>query len=131
MKPDVRAGDSRIGTFDTETYNVKSRKKGLSGLTLPYSAGFKYKDEIKMLYNKKTYESPLDVMIETLKELVVRKNAGHVFYVHNLAGFDSRFIVAALGSMPDFKVKLMGRAMNEIFCIKISRAIKQNRVNGG
>jgi hypothetical protein len=59
-----------------------------------------------------------------LKELVVRKYAGRVLYVHNLAGFDSRFILAALGDMTEFKVKLMGRAMNEIFYIKISRVIK-------
>ena len=70
-------------------------------------------------------ESPIDVVVKMLKELVVRKYAGLSFYVHNLAGFDSRFILSALGNIPEFDVKTQGKTMNEIFSIKVSRVLKQ------
>lgn len=66
-----------------------------------------------------------------LNELVVRKHTGRCFYVHNLAGFDSRFILSALGNMRDFDVKTQGKAMNEIFSIKVSRELKQISRGGG
>jgi hypothetical protein len=34
-----------------------------------------------------------------LETLISRKFAGRHLYIHNLAGFDSRFILAALGKM--------------------------------
>jgi hypothetical protein len=76
-------------------------------------------------------ESPNDVIVRMLKELVSRKYAGRIFYVHNLAGFDSRFILSGLGNIAMFNVDTMGKSMNEIFSIKISREIKQFRRTGG
>lgn len=44
-----------------------------------------------------------------------------MFYVHNLSRFDSRFLLAALGRMGLKPKKLLGRAINEIFFIRLSK----------
>lgn len=124
MPADSDSGNSRIGALDIETYTLKSRVGNLDGLTLPYACGFKYKTDYKDFYLEKG-EIPHDVIIRMLKCLVVRKYSGCKLYVHNLSGFDSRFILDALGVMPDYNVDLMGRSMSEIFMIKISKKIPQ------
>lgn len=126
--PDAKEG--YLGSLDIETYSLKSRKPDLKGLTFPYACGFNYKDDLKDFYIKER-ESPINVVVRMLKELVVRKYAGLSFYVHNLAGFDSRFILSALGNIPEFDVKTQGKSMNEIFSIKVSRVLKYISRNGG
>jgi hypothetical protein len=127
LKPDSKP--RCLGSLDIETYSLKSRKTDLKDLTLPYACGFNYKDDLKDFYIKDG-ESPINVVVRMLKELVVRKYQGLSFYVHNLAGFDSRFILSALGNIPGFDVKTMGKTMNEIFSIKVSRVLKQNSRTG-
>lgn len=122
IAPDTKVRNWATGTLDIETYSIKSKNVKLNGLTFPYACGYKYKNIIKKLYIER-YESPVDLIVRMLETLILRKYAGRRFYVHNLAGFDSRFILAALGKMGWPIVKLMGRAMNEIFYIKVSAKV--------
>lgn len=124
ITPDAQVRNWVTGTLDIETYSLKSKNAELNGLTFPYACGYRYNGITTMFYIER-YESPVDLIVRMLKTLIIRKYAGRRFYVHNLAGFDSRFILAALGKMEWPVVKLMGRAMNEIFYIKVSSKIKQ------
>ena len=50
-------------------------------------------------------------------------------HIHNLAGFDSRFILSALGNKSELKCKIMGREMNEIFYVKITRQVEGKHIS--
>lgn len=52
-----------------------------------------------------------------------------MFYVHNLSRFDSRFLLAALGRMGLKPKKLLGRAINEIFFIRLSKKIGDKKIS--
>ncbi|UYZ01845.1 hypothetical protein OJ967_27890 (plasmid) [Peribacillus frigoritolerans] len=58
-----------------------------------------------MFYIQKGDE-PFAVLVRTLEAMVCRKYNGGVFYVHNLARFDSRLILEALGKMTDVSCSL-------------------------
>lgn len=83
---------------------------------------------VKMFYAQPE-EEPLMVVVRMIEELLTDRYNGCCFYVHNLARFDSRFILEGLGYMNNVKVSLLGRDMNQIFKIKISRKIGKKSIN--
>lgn len=68
------------------------------------------------------------MLCRMITRLLDEKNDGWLFYVHNLSRFDSRFILAALGRMGLKPKKLLGRAINEIFFITISKKIGKKNI---
>ena len=46
------------------------------------------------------------VAVRMIQELLRERHNGCTFYVHNMARFDSRFILEALGVMNDVNVRL-------------------------
>lgn len=109
-----------------------------NGWAIPYACGFKdQKGRIKTYYAdqsdyqaaevEKLEDLSYPVIQRMLSDLIQRTNANCTFYVHNLSRFDGRFILAALGAMgTKYKVKVVGKGMNEIFKIKISMKVGQN-----
>jgi DNA polymerase type B, organellar and viral len=112
---------------DIETYSLS--EEDVKGKQIAYSAGFMdYKKQVKMFY---VQEGDADnmVVVRMIEELLVERHNGCTFYVHNLARFDSRLILAALGLMKEVNARLWGREMNEIFKIRISKKIGKKSVN--
>jgi hypothetical protein len=111
--------DSNIGTMDIEVYTVPNT----NGVSLPYACGFKDRKGNKQLFYIKKDEKPINVVVRMLEAMVVRSYDKNIFYVHNLARFDSRYILAALGedSMADYCLAPLGRGINELFSMRIIR----------
>lgn len=65
-------------------------------------------------------------LIRLLDRLLSDKRCHNtVFWTHNLGGFDSRFILDALGKMDEsYKTRVRGKDMNNIFRIEVSKKIK-------
>jgi len=119
--------NSKFGAFDIETF--KSRGEHEDGLQIPYASGFTdYKGNVTMFYIQKG-EQPFAVLVRTLEAMLNRKYNGGTFYVHNMARFDSRLILEALGRMTGVSCALWGRDMNNIFKIRISKKIGSVRCN--
>lgn len=119
--------DTNFGSLDIETYPVDKGAKGY--LCLPYACGFRDAKNHHKLYYLASGESNINLIVRMLHDLLVRGNDKTKFYVHNLAGFDSRFLLEALGVMHDCNVVLLGRGMNEIFNIKISKMVGKRRIS--
>ena len=64
-----------------------------------------YKKQLKTFYIREGDDDYM-VVVRMIDELLVERHNGCVFYVHNLARFDSRFILAALGTMKGVNVRL-------------------------
>lgn len=60
---------------------------------------------IKMFYTREGDGEHM-VVVRMIEELLVERHNGCTFYVHNLARFDSRLILAALGVMDGVNTKL-------------------------
>lgn len=70
------------------------------------------------------------VIQRMLHELLQRSNSKSTFYVHNLSRFDSRFILGALGGLgSEYRVRVVGKAMNEIFKIRITKGVAKKAVS--
>lgn len=83
--------NSRIGVFDIETYYDENLDKSFT-----YALGFKvFKGETKMFY-KKPNQSSNDLIIECINSMLIPAYNNYIFYVHNLHGYDSVFIINAL-----------------------------------
>jgi hypothetical protein len=118
--------NSKIGGLDIETYRIEEGND--VGLSVPYSCGYISKKGVNTFYRQDDEEG-VDLIRRMLNRLVSRENDKTIFYAHNLAGFDSRFILSALEGLPNFKRSIMGRDMNEIFYIKITRVVKGKHIS--
>ena len=89
---------------DIETYSVRGVEG--EGLQIPYAAEFKDpKGKYKQFYVQEG-DSGYEVVIRMLEEMLSQRYNGTTFYIHNLARFDSRFILEALGRMDGVSVRL-------------------------
>ncbi len=96
--------DNKLGAANIETYT--SNEEGKEGKLIPYPADFMdYKMQVKMFYIQKGDADHM-VVVKMIEELLVERHNGCVFYDHNLARFDSRFILAALDIMVGVSVRL-------------------------
>ena len=119
--------NAKFGAFDIETYSTKGLKG--EGLQIPYAAGFTdYKGVPTVFYARKEEEEFL-VLVRALQGLLCSKYTGGTFYVHNLARFDSRLILEALGKMDGVRCTLWGRDMCNIFKIRISKQVGKKSLN--
>lgn len=119
--------NAKFGAFDIETYSTKGVKG--EGLQIPYAAGFTdYKGVPTVFYAEKD-EEEFRVLVRALQGLLSSKYNGGTFYVHNLARFDSRLILEALGMVDDLSCTLWGRDMCNIFKIRISKQVGKKRYN--
>ena len=119
--------NNKFGAADIETYSVQG-KEG-DGLQMPYAAEFKdSKGQCKQFYVQKG-DSEYAVVIRMMEEMLSLRYSGCTFYIHNLARFDSRFILEALGRMEDVGVRLWGRDMHNIFKIRASKKIGKKYIN--
>jgi hypothetical protein len=83
--------NTNIGVLDLETYYDSNKNKSFT-----YAIGFKiFKGESKLFY-KKIDQSSNDLIIECINSMLVRAYGDYIFYVHNLHGYDSIFILSAL-----------------------------------
>jgi hypothetical protein len=88
---DKHVRNSNIGVFDIETYYDIKKDKSFT-----YALGFKiFKGETKLFY-KKIDQSSNDLIIECLNSMLTHAYDKYTFYVHNLHGYDSIFILSAL-----------------------------------
>ena len=115
--------NKKIGSLDIETFTDND---GI-GLAIPY-AGFRKITGEEELFYLNAQEDPINMLCRMITRLLDEKNDGWLFYVHNLSRFDSRFILAALGRMGLKPKKLLGRAINEIFFITISKKIGKKNI---
>lgn len=111
--------DNKIGSLDIETFTDNNGY----GLAIPYAAGFRKITGEEELFYLNNNEDPTDMLSRLISRLLDPKNDGWLFYAHNLAKFDSRFILAALGRMGLKPRKLLGRGINKIFFISIRKKI--------
>lgn len=119
--------DAKFGALDIETYNVIGAMG--DGMQIPYAAGFTdYKGNATLFYIEKG-ESDYVILVRTLQALLCSKYTGGSFYVHNLARFDSRLILEALGMMSDVSCRLWGRDMTNIFKMRISKKVGSRSYN--
>jgi len=105
-------------TLDIETY--ASTDEVNKGLSFPYACGFRARVGECTLFYLDEGEDPINLVVRMLTELLRSSKKAATVYVHNLAGFDSRFILDALGRMPEYKVDVLGRGATRIFSIRIS-----------
>jgi hypothetical protein len=83
--------NSNIGVFDIETYYDITKDKSFT-----YALGFKiFKGETKLFY-KKPDQTSNDLIIECINSMLKAAYDKYIFYVHNLFGYDSIFILSAL-----------------------------------
>ena len=118
--------NKNIGAADIETYRIEDGE--YEGLCVPYACGF-ISDKGKYLFYLEKGESGVDLINRMLNELLKRPNDKKIFYLHNLSGFDSRFILSALGNNSEYSCKIMGKEMNEIFHIKITRVVNNKHIS--
>lgn len=119
--------NAKFGALDIETYSTKSLNG--EGLQIPYAVGFTdYKGKPQVFYADKG-EEDFTVLVRALQGLLTSKYNGGTFYVHNLARFDSRLILEALGKMDGLRCILWGRDMCNIFKIKISKKVGKKWYN--
>ena len=116
--------DNNIGSLDIETY---TDNQGY-GVAIPYAAGFRKITGEEELFYLENNQDPTDMICKLLNRLLQPENDGWLFYVHNLARFDSRFLLAALGRLGLKPRKLLGRAINQIFFISLRKKIGGNYV---
>lgn len=91
ISQDKQVRNSNIGVFDIETYYDHKKDKSFS-----YALGFKiFKGETSLFY-KKPNQSSTDLILEGINSMLVHSYNKYTFYVHNLNGFDSVFILSAL-----------------------------------
>jgi hypothetical protein len=83
--------NSNIGVLDIETYFNSGEDKSYT-----FALGYKiFKGETKLFYIKENQTSN-ELIIECINEMLVNKYNNYTFYVHNLHGYDSVFILNAL-----------------------------------
>lgn len=119
--------NDKFGALDIETY--KNQGASGDGLQIPYAAGFTDFKGVPTVFYVEEGEPDFGVLVRTLQALLVQKYNGGTFYVHNLARFDSRLILVALGMMDDVKCTVWGRDMCNIFRIRISKSVSKKRIN--
>jgi hypothetical protein len=83
--------NTNIGTLDIETYYDKDLDNSFT-----YAIGFKIFKSKTNLFYKKDNQTSNDLIIECINSLLVHGLDGYTFYVHNLNGYDSFFILKAL-----------------------------------
>jgi len=119
--------NSNFGAADIETYSAVGAHG--NGLQIPYAAAFQdAKGNYEKFYTQPG-ENNFEVIVRMIESMLTRRHNGCVFYFHNLARFDSRFILEALGRMQNVKVDLSGRDMNNIFKIRISKKINNRYIH--
>ncbi len=119
--------NKNFGSLDIETYSDTGACG--DGLQIPYAAGFKDSAGRRELFYVMEGESDYMVLVRMIEALLVPTRNGSTFYVHNLARFDSRLILEALGLMKGVSARLWGRDMNNIFKIRISKKIAKKSIN--
>lgn len=87
--------NTNIGSFDIETY------KDYDGKSKVYALGFttldKLKDNIvKIFYLGIDAFTPKELIIKCIDDMLSSKNRDHIYYTHNLGGFDIVFLLHAL-----------------------------------
>ena len=119
LSVDKHVRNSNIGVFDIETYYDIKKDKSFT-----YALGFKiFKGETKLFY-KKPDQSSNELIIECINSMLRRAYDKYTFYVHNLHGYDSIFVLSALldyNSKNDqfYKIKTIFRD-NRIIKLEIS-----------
>jgi DNA polymerase type B, organellar and viral len=81
--------DSRIGTFDLETY------ESTINISKVYSAGFYTENNINTFYIDETLNSD-NLIINCLEAMLIEKYHRYTFYVHNFGKYDSCFILPVI-----------------------------------
>lgn len=81
--------DNRIGTLDLETY------KDEYNVSMTYAIGFYVKDNLHTFYIDNNLNSDILIM-RCLDEMLKEKYHRYTFYVHNLGGFDSIFLLKVI-----------------------------------
>lgn len=115
----------KFGALDIETYRTVGRDG--EGLQIPYAAGFTdFNGEATVFYIQEG-DQPFAVIVRTIEALLCSKYSGGCFYVHNLAHFDSRLILEALGMMDGVSCAVWGRDMHNLFKIRISKKVGSKR----
>ena len=87
--------NTNIGSFDIETY------KDSDGRSKVYALGFttleKFKDNIvQTYYLGEDALTPKELIINCINDMLSSKNRDHIYYTHNLGGFDIVFVLYAL-----------------------------------
>jgi len=85
------ARDILIGAFDVETYYDHK-----TNLSYVYALGFKILGSDKFLFYIKKGQTSEDLIIECIEKMLIPKYHNYKFYVHNLNGYDSVFLLKAL-----------------------------------
>jgi len=88
---DKFARDLLIGSFDVETYYDPK-----TNLSYVYALGFKVLEGDKFLFYIKPGQTSDDLIIECIEKMLILKYHNYNFYVHNLNGYDSVFLLKAL-----------------------------------
>lgn len=83
-----------IGTFDMETY------KDLNSIPKVYALGFATLDMLKdnksNLYYLTKDESSYDIIVKCIDDMLSVKYRDHIYYTHNLGGYDIVFLLKVL-----------------------------------
>lgn len=119
--------NAKFGAFDIETYSSKGPDG--EGLQIPYAAGFTDFKGVPSVFYARKGEDEFLVLVRALQALFCYKYNGGTFYVHNLARFDSRLILEALGKVDGISCALWGRDMCNIFKIRLSKLVGKKRFN--
>jgi hypothetical protein len=83
--------NEKIISMDIETY-IKN------GVHIPYCINF-YDGIIKSSYFITDFKNYEDMIINCIKDIMVRKYDNHKVYIHNLAGFDGIFLLKILAKL--------------------------------
>lgn len=97
LKPTRYTGmaNPNIGTFDMETY------KDLNSHSKVYALGFTTLDMLKdkkttLYYLTRDGETSDDIIVKCIDDMLSVKNRDHIYYTHNLGGYDIVFLLKAL-----------------------------------
>jgi len=84
-----------IGAFDIETYKHKDGNSKVYALGFTNLEKSKYSEVFKYYlgYQGKTSD---DIIIKCINDMLTVKNRDHIYFTHNLGGFDIVFILAAM-----------------------------------
>lgn len=80
-----------IGTLDIETYFDKDLNKSIT-----YAIGYKVFNNKSKLFYKNDNQTSDELILECIDSLLQKVYSGYTFYVHNLHGYDSFFILKVL-----------------------------------
>jgi len=88
--------DSNIGTFDMETFRDTDSNSQVYALGFSNLSMLENKNKSSTYYLNEHGKTSNEIIVKCINDMLTSKNRNHIYYTHNLGGFDLVFLLYAL-----------------------------------